>query len=218
MNDMSQVIIPKSDQINADDLIGKTMTVTIRDVKISAGQEQPVAMRLEGTEKVYRPCKIMSRLMVPMWGPDASKYSGKSMTLYRDPNVKWGALTVGGIRISHMSHIDGEQVVVLQEKRGALKPHVIKPLKAEVVQHPANERTEKSKITPEQWTERTIAALEQAGSMDALMTIVQGAQKAADKLAESAPELFERLMAAQRAAEQRLSAPASDDADPFSND
>lgn len=99
MNDMSPVIIPKSDQISADDLISGPMTVTIREVKISPGAEQPVNILVDQTDRAYRPCKSMSRVLVQAWGPDASKYVGRSLTLYRDPTVKWGGLEVGGIRI-----------------------------------------------------------------------------------------------------------------------
>lgn len=64
------------------------------------------------------------------------------------------------------------------------------------------------KITPEQWTERTIAAIEAAADTDALAEIVAGATKAANRLSETNEDLFERLVAAQRAAEQRLTDPA----------
>ena len=60
MNDMTSVIIPKSDQINADDLIGGTMTITITDVRIKGGQEQPVSSYFDGSDKAFRPCKSMS--------------------------------------------------------------------------------------------------------------------------------------------------------------
>ncbi len=52
MNDMTQVIQPKSDQINADDLIAGPITVKITDVKIQGGTEQPVSIHIEGTPKV----------------------------------------------------------------------------------------------------------------------------------------------------------------------
>jgi hypothetical protein len=128
MNDMSQVIIPKSDQWNADDFIAGPRTFTIREVRITAGSEQPVNIVLEGTDKFYRPCKSMSRVLVGAWGPDASKYVGKSLTLYRDPEVKWGGLAVGGIRISHMSHLDGAKTMVLTATKGSRKPFKVLPL------------------------------------------------------------------------------------------
>ena len=87
MSDMSAVIIPKSDQINADDLIGGPITITIVAVKVQPGTEQPVSIDFGDPKKVFRPCKSMSRVMVAAWGPDSSKYAGKSLTLYRDPMV-----------------------------------------------------------------------------------------------------------------------------------
>lgn len=131
MNDMSSVIVPKSDQINADDLIAGPMTITIRDVQIRGGQEQPVSIYFEGSEKAFRPCKSMSRVLVQGWGPDAKVYVGRSLTLYRDPTVKWAGMEVGGIRISHMSHIDGVKQMMLTATKGSRKPHKVMPLVAE---------------------------------------------------------------------------------------
>jgi hypothetical protein len=128
MNDMSQVIIPKSDQWNADDFIAGPQTFTIAEVRISAGSEQPVSIVLVGTPKFYRPCKSMSRVLVQAWGPDASKYVGRSLTLYRDPTVKWAGMEIGGIRISHMSHIDGAKQMMLTATKGSRKPFKVLPL------------------------------------------------------------------------------------------
>ena len=128
MNDMASVIVPKSDQINADDLIAGPMTITIRDVKITGGQEQPVSIFFDGSEKAFRPCKSMSRVLVSAWGADASLYIGRSLTLYRDAEVKWGGLAVGGIRISHMSNLDGAKTLMLTATKGSRKPHKVMPL------------------------------------------------------------------------------------------
>lgn len=129
MTDMTETITPKSDQLNADDLIAGPRTITIRDVKIAPGTEQPVAVYFNGDDgKPYLPCKSMRRVMVAMWGADASVYAGRAMTLYRDPRVKWGGMEVGGIRISHMSHIDKQTVIVLTETQKARKPFTVAPL------------------------------------------------------------------------------------------
>ena len=125
---MADVIVPKSDQWNADDFIAGPLTFTIREVQLRGGQEQPVNILLDGTDKAYRPCKSMSRVLVHAWGPDAKAYVGRSLTLYRDPTVKWGGLEVGGIRISHMSNIDGKMQMQLTATRGQRKPHVVLPL------------------------------------------------------------------------------------------
>jgi hypothetical protein len=126
--DMSAVITPKSDQINADDLISGPMTITIRSVDIRGGQEQPVSIFFDGSDKAFRPCKSMSRVLVAAWGPDANAYVGRSLTLYRDPSVKWGGMEVGGIRISAMSHLDKAMVIALTMTKGNRKPHQVKPL------------------------------------------------------------------------------------------
>ena len=128
--DMSKIIEPKSDQINADDLISGPMTVTITGVKIKPGEDQPVSISIDGTPKVWRPCKSTSRCLVAIWGPDATAYVGRSVTLYRDPKVKWGGLEVGGIRISHMSHMERETTLMMTMSKANRQPTKIKPLAA----------------------------------------------------------------------------------------
>lgn len=129
MTDMAATIVPKSDQLNADDLIAGPRTITIREVQIAPGTEQPVAVYFQGDDgKPFRPCKSMRRVMVALWGPDATAYSGRSMTLYRDPSVTWGGMEVGGIRISHMSHIDKQSQVVLTATKKVRKPFIVAPL------------------------------------------------------------------------------------------
>jgi len=131
MNDMSLAITPKSDQINADDLIAGPMTITITGVSIKGGQEQPVSISFEGDKgKPWKPCKSMCRVLVSAWGPDAKLYVGRSLTLYRDPSVKWAGMEVGGIRISHMSHIDSNLTMALTATKGSRKPFTVQTLKA----------------------------------------------------------------------------------------
>jgi len=130
MNDLSAVLAPKSDQINAQDLIGGDMVITIAGVKITPGTEQPVSIRFEGSEKVWRPCKTTGRILMHAWGPDTSKYTGRSVQLYLDPKVRWGGMEVGGIRIRAMSHIDGELKVQVQESKQVRKVVLVKVLAA----------------------------------------------------------------------------------------
>ena len=129
MSNMAAVIAPKSDQINADDLIAGEMTITITGVTVTGGTEQPVSISFSGSSKVYRPCKSMSRVLVAAWGPDANQYTGRTLTLYRDPTVKWGGMAVGGIRIGAMSHIERELVLMLTMTKQNRAPHKVKVLK-----------------------------------------------------------------------------------------
>lgn len=130
MTDLSQTIAPKSDQLNADDLIGGT-TKTIRVTKVSlvASPDQPIAINFEGDQgKPYKPCKSMRRVLVQIWGKDGNAYVGRSLTLFRDDKVKFGGMDVGGIRISHMSHIDSAVTMALTATKASRKPYTVKPL------------------------------------------------------------------------------------------
>ena len=130
MLDMNMTIAPKSDQINADDLIGGPRTITVSRVTGNEGNaEQPVNVFFEGDDKPFRPCKSMRRVMVSVWGSDASQYSGKAMTIYRDPKVKWGGMEVGGIRISHMSGLTAPKQMALTETRAKRTPYTVQPIK-----------------------------------------------------------------------------------------
>lgn len=128
MNDMSSTIVAKSDQINAADLIGTNRTIVIKEVRIKAGDDQPVTVLIEGDKKGFRPCKGVRRLMVRVWGADASKYIGQAMTLFCDPSVTWAGKEEGGIRVSHMSGLDEEIVEYMRISRAATKPYKIFPL------------------------------------------------------------------------------------------
>ncbi len=131
MNDMSSVIVPKSDQLNADDLISGPLTITISAVEIRPGTEQPVTIRYEGDGgRPWKPCKSMCRVMVAVWGRDAKAYVGRGITLVRDPSVKWGGVEVGGIRVSHMSDLKGDMTMALTATKGSRKPYTVRPLVA----------------------------------------------------------------------------------------
>jgi len=129
--DLSNTIIPKSDQMNADDLIGGPRTVRITEVK-GGTPEQPVSIHYEGDSgRPYKPGKSMRRILVAMWGPKTGPYIGKRITLYRAPEVAFGGQKVGGIRISHADGIELPFEIALTEKRGSRKPHRVEPLPPE---------------------------------------------------------------------------------------
>lgn len=128
--DLSKTIEPKSNQLNAEDFIGKgPITVKITKVTGNDDAQQPVAIHYEGDNgKPFYPCKTTRRILVSVWGSDGSKYAGRSMTLYRDPTVKFGGLEVGGIRISHMSDIDKPVTMALSVSKANKKPFTVQPL------------------------------------------------------------------------------------------
>ena len=131
MVDLRTTVIPKSDQLNADDLIGRSLTIEITEVRGVDG-DQPIAIYFKGDNgKPFKPCKCMRRVLIQIWGPDSKNYIGRSMTLYRDETVKFGGIAVGGIRISHMSHIKEDITLALTTAKAQRKPYVVKPLQVQ---------------------------------------------------------------------------------------
>jgi hypothetical protein len=131
VSDLRSTIIPKSDQLNAEQLLTGPMTITVTDVRIGAGDEQPVVVHYEGEGgRPFKPCKTMRKLLVFAWGEDGRTWPGKSMTLYCDPKVKFGGEEVGGIRISHLSHIERRLQISLTATKGKKALYVVEPLQA----------------------------------------------------------------------------------------
>lgn len=126
--DITETLAPKSDQLNAEDLLTGPRTVTIE--KVTKGSvEQPVDIHLvEFPGRPFKPSKTVRRIIVAAWGAEASNYTGRRMTLYRDPAVRFGGQDVGGIRISHISHIDKRITLALTVTRGKRAPFVVDPL------------------------------------------------------------------------------------------
>lgn len=126
--DMSESIVPKSDQINAEHLLAAPATVTITEVR-KGSSEQPVNVLLaEFPGLPFRPSKTVRRIMVAAWGPDASTYVGKRMTLFNDPSVRWAGQAVGGIRVSHMSGIKTPLTLALTVTKGKRETTTVQPL------------------------------------------------------------------------------------------
>jgi hypothetical protein len=128
---MTESIAPRSDQINADDLIGGPATYTVRVVS-NGKAEHPFDFLLVETDRAYRPSKTMRRVIVNAWGKETSTYAGRCLTLYREPTITFGGQVVGGIRISHMSHLEGDvpAEVRVQVTRGKREKFVVLPLTA----------------------------------------------------------------------------------------
>lgn len=183
MTDLSGTIAPKSDQLNADDLLAAPRTIRVTRVTADPGSaEQPVAIYFEGDGgKPYKPCKSMRRVLVACWGADGSQFPGRSMTLYRDPSVTWGGLEVGGIRISHLSHIDREMTMALTATKKARKPYTVKPLAVE--------------DTAAAMAADLIAAIDAAADLAALEQITGGKRAMAlrARLKEARPELATKV-------------------------
>lgn len=117
--DLTQAIIARSDQLNADDLIGGPQTFTIAEVR-EGSSEQPVSIVLAEWlgNRPFKPSKTVLRILVHAWGKETDDWpKGARMTLYRAAEVKWAGEEVGGIRVSHLSHIDAPLKVALKESQ-----------------------------------------------------------------------------------------------------
>ena len=125
--DIADTILAKSDQVNAVDL-AVPVTVTIEGVDVVGG-DQPVNIHLrEMPGKAYRPSKSMRRVLVKLWGPKSADYAGRRLTIYNDPSVTWAGKAVGGVRISHASHIEKPVTVTLALAKGKQVPFTVQPL------------------------------------------------------------------------------------------
>src|SRR5699024_9015462 len=75
-----------------------------------------------------KPAKSVRRVLAAAWGTDASKWAGRRLTIYGDPSVRYGGKEVGGLRVSHVSHIDKPITVALTVTRGKRAPFTVRPL------------------------------------------------------------------------------------------
>lgn len=129
--DMNDTIVPKSDQMNADEFMPHgpdgARDFTITEVRISEA-EQPVWIYFAEHPQPWKPALTVRRLLVLGWGPDQTTYIGRRVRLFNDPKIKWAGKEVGGIRMSHMSHIKKKITASLSETKGKRVPHVVEPL------------------------------------------------------------------------------------------
>ena len=165
MSNMLNTIVPKSDQLNSDDLIGGPRTITITRVTVGTNgpADQPVSIYFQGDDgKPFKPCKSMRRVLVQIWGADANLYVGRSLTVYRDEKVQWAGQAVGGIRISHMSHLDAPRSMALTATKGKRNAYTVHPLAATPT------KTQQSKPPTNNDLAARYAACRDAATFDAL--------------------------------------------------
>lgn len=139
---------PRSDQLNGDDFSGgRSATVTIAGVKEGSTDLALYDINLVEVEKrVWRPPLTVLRLLMAMWGDEATEWVGRKVTLYRDDTVRVGKEVMGGIRISHGSHLpsgDKPFTTRITTTRGRKAPFTVQPLAADApTTTPAQTHTE----------------------------------------------------------------------------
>lgn len=128
--DITDALAPNSDQLDAVELVApRTFTIDTGG-RLSKRDGKTVAeIRLVNFDRVWRPSKGMLDVLAKCWGTDAKQWVGRSVTLYNDTTVMFGKENTGGIRISHLSHIDGEQKVNIRASgAGRKKLWTVQPL------------------------------------------------------------------------------------------
>ena len=126
--DISETLAANSAQQNYDEYLAGPKTVTVAEVRQGTA-EQPVNVELvEFPGKPFKPAKSVRRVLAAAWGTDASKWTGRRLTIYGDPSVRYGGKEVGGLRVSHVSHIDKPITVALTVTRGKRAPFTVQPL------------------------------------------------------------------------------------------
>ncbi|HET6910527.1 MAG TPA: hypothetical protein VFH54_14410 [Mycobacteriales bacterium] len=125
--DISDTLAPTSDQLDAIELVSGPRIFTI--ARVSKGSaEQPINVHFTDFPRPWRPSKSMRRVLAACWGVDASKWTGRRVELFFDPEVTFGKDKPGGTRIKALSHIDKPKSVPLLVSRGKSATFRVQPL------------------------------------------------------------------------------------------
>lgn len=202
VSDLSDTIIPKSDQLTADHLLAGPINITITTMSRGTS-EQPVVIGYAGDDgNPFKPCKSMRKIMIAAWGENGRTWVGRKIRLYRDPAVKLGKDIVGGIRISHLSHIPSTMVVSVLGPNRRKVQYIVEPLVESPVAPPVGSLDQARE-------EELIAAIWAATSHDEISTIDSDAMaecKAANDRS-AAKRIRDAAKAAREAMAQAQDAP-----------
>lgn len=216
MSTLSEALAPRSDQLNADDLIPGPRVLKITGGRVAKdGRQTRIILSFEGDQgKPFKPCKTMGRAMVILWKLTDEGFEeqvkGKAIRIYRDAEVTFGDQgQVGGIRISHASHI---------EKVTAIKLTVSQGKKAVFTFHPlVTDASTKPQKTATEWADDHLGFVTGAASLERLAEVQNAGAKAMAKIATSDTALHDRVTAAYAKRLDELSGDVGDD-DPFDGD
>ena len=212
----AKTIQPKSDQLNADDLIGGNKIIRIRDVKVIDSAEQPASVFYDGDNgKPYKPSKTMRKIMAHCWGLNEADYVGRWMELYRDESVKWAGEAVGGIRIRAMSHIPERKRISLQISRNQKMPFTIEPLQPPATaSQPAEQSSSVSAPEPatqaKNYADNLKKQFADAQTEQELEAVWDSSRKVIGRLQDGYPSLYEGVNDAYLVRKDALSNPPID--------
>ena len=128
----------KSDQINAADLLGGPLVCQITDIQMTGAADQPISIFVDSHPQPWKPSKTSRRVLAACWSDvEPSEWVGRYVVLYNDATVMWAGKAEGGIRTSHMSHIDGKKTIMTNATRGKKAAQTVEPYYPADVQAPA---------------------------------------------------------------------------------
>lgn len=118
----------KSDQINSVDLLGGPLVCQITDIVMTGSADQPVSIYVDSHPQPWKPSKTSRRVLAACWSDvEPSAWVGRYVVLFNDPTVMWAGKAEGGIRTSHLSHIDGTKTIMVNATRGKKKAEIVEP-------------------------------------------------------------------------------------------
>jgi len=188
----------KSDQLNSCDIMGGSLVSKIVDVKAGSA-DQPVAIVIDSWPQPWKPSKTSLRVLCACWGNDPSQWIGRYAVLYCDETVTWGGEAIGGIRASHLSHIDGTKKVAVNIKKGKKGVQTVEPY---YPQH--SQAVAEPTYWPDEAFEKQVAKV-RPGETDAESVIVALEKKAL-------------LLEGQKARLRRAAAPVAADPEPIADE
>jgi hypothetical protein len=126
--DFLSTTMAKSEQINSSDLLGGPLVCQITDIQMTGSADQPISIFVDAHPQPWKPSKTSRRVLAACWADaDPSDWVGRFVVLFNDPTVMWAGKAEGGIRCSHLSHIDGKKTVKVNATRGKKVDQVVEP-------------------------------------------------------------------------------------------
>lgn len=128
---LQQALAPKSDQLNADDLITTNKTIVISGVNINLGSEQKIIINYHGDNgKPWKPSKGMGRVLTEILGGDPDQWAGQTVELFRNKEIRFGKEKCGGIQICGMSAVRNVTTLLITTSKGKKSSITINPIAA----------------------------------------------------------------------------------------
>lgn len=151
-DDMGDTLAPNSTQLDAVDLLGGPRTFTVKRVTKTGG-EQPLNVYFEEFDRPWRPGKNQRRVLGNVWGTKYGVWTGRRLTVCCDQSVEYGGKKVGGIRVTHMSHITERTGTPIIPTRGKADIYNVDPLREAAPDPAAALRLEWQDASPERRAE-----------------------------------------------------------------